>query len=158
MTTFSEQIVAQTLGLSEREVARLRKSNLVKGTHWTLEKNADGSGGIVFTEDGLRSLEAVLDIRIDYAALNKALREATQPPTPEKTAPAETALFTLVIERLCPNPTWIMARVDGELVPVLVPNNRLLRPGVTLERCQRVAADRFVWLDKREVMAVAAGA
>jgi len=37
--------------------------------------------------------------------------------------------LTVSIERLCPNPTWVMCRVAGKLEQVRVRNNRILDRG-----------------------------
>lgn len=99
---WTEQEMAQHLGVTMREVRRLKKEHLAEGQHYVSQDKAT---------------------RLNDAAV-ASLCEALGVDLPEgmdltkKTAPAangdDPAMF--VVLRLCPNPTWVLGcLVDAEL-------------------------------------------
>jgi len=121
MTEFvvSEADVALELGWSVREVQEARRVRLHEGKDF-------GKVG----KKILYRAESVAALRAGSGGGTDGVSD-----DPKKTSGAasgEPEVVHLVIERLCPNPTWVMARVGGVLKKVRVRNNLLLHRGKTI--------------------------
>lgn len=111
---WSDEDVALHLGVTKRDLKTLRKEQLVPIVHYEIV-----AGKNRYSDKGLFALCAFAKV---------------DPPdgldSSKKTAPAETVeekAVELTVERLCPNPTWIMCRVDGVMERCRVRNNAYLR-------------------------------
>lgn len=76
----------------------------------------------------------------------------TPEPTREKFAPAGSSEVEdcrdLAVLRMCPNPCFVMALVDGEKVPVHVGTTRDMHAGTHLQRCKKIGGK---WIYQRSV-------
>lgn len=132
----SEADVAAASGLSEHDLRKLREQ-MTRGRDWAMKK-----GAVWFSQSGLDQIAALAGGPIEQAE-----------PSEKKPAAGPIApVVALRVERLCPNPTWVQARVDGALVAVLVPNNRGMlagKNGTVLPRCQKMQDGRYRFLGNR---------
>lgn len=109
--------VAGKLGLTVREVKRLRKEALVPIEHVEMV-----AGKPMINEAGLMALCAVVGIDpIKIVDPSKKIAPAMNDVVPQ---PVE-----LVVDRLCPNPTWVLCRVEGILKKCRVRNNLFMHRG-----------------------------
>lgn len=126
----AEKDVAEALGLTTRHLSELRKKNaadLPEGSAWHREGQR-----VSWTSTGIAALEALLSL------------EKKEGPPETATAPPPD-LVTLVVDRIVPNPRFLIVRkknAAGENLPDLlrlrVNNNRNFLPGMTVERCRPV--------------------
>ena len=131
----TEKDVITSTGLSEDAIRRTRLAKLKNGADWYRD---EAHMRIHYTENGLRKLqEALGGIEIAPPAAGPTPAPAQPPPSSKKIAPPmdQDARRTMVVERICPNPTWVECRVDGVLVKVRVRNNRQMARGKVLEKC-----------------------
>jgi len=117
---WSEEDVAQHLGITRRELKRLKKDRLAPIEHYEV---VDGEQRL--NDDGLMALCA-------FAQVDPPLGMDPAKKTP-RAPTGEPALVAFVVERMCPNPTWVLGRRLGDDGPVgdrercRVRNNQYLR-------------------------------
>jgi len=110
---WSEEDVAQHLGVTRRELKRMRHEQLMPVEHYEIVE-----GKHRFAEAGLLALCAF--VKVD------------PPPgmdPAKKTAPAQDGVdgvMAFLVERMCPNPIWVLGRLLDENGPV----------GVAKEKCR----------------------
>jgi len=113
---WSEEAVAHLLGITKRDVKRLRKERLVP-----IDQVEIVAGVHMITDSGLKALGDFMKVTLP-ADLFSEKKDA--PATPSEAQPVN-----LVVERLCPNPTWVMVRFEGALVQCRVQNNLVMHRG-----------------------------
>lgn len=111
---WSEDDVALHLGVTKRDLKTLRKEQLVPGEDYEIV-----GGKNRFSDKGLFALCA-------FAKVDPP--EDVDPFKKIAPAQAEAAQSVeLTVERMCPNPIWVLCRVDGALEKCRVRNNAYLR-------------------------------
>lgn len=118
-----EDALTEQFGVSRSTLTRFRNKHFEPGIHFDMS-----AGPVRWSEAALQMAQEALEVKLDPDPVNL-----------KKTAPGKTdeadrmETVDLVVERICPNPTWIMARVDGSLKKVRVKNNRALHIGKKLQ-------------------------
>jgi len=129
----SEQKVMALSGLSEEAIRPIRVARLEKDADWF----RDDARMIQYTKKGLARLQEALG-GISIAPRGEIASQDAKEPLPiEKKTAAVMDVVDFRIERVCPNPTWIQARMQsGELVNVRVKNNERMARGMLLADCR----------------------
>jgi hypothetical protein len=112
---WSEEDVTQHLGITKRELKTLRKERLEPMEHFEIVE-----GKHRFSDTGLFALCAF--VKVDPPAGMDPQKKTAD------AANGEAEPVELVVERMCPNPTWVLCRVDGVLEKCRVANNAYLHP------------------------------
>ncbi len=135
MGGMTEKDVIAATGLSDDVVRRTRLAKLKNGEDWSRD---EGTMSILYTEKGLVRLQEALG-GIVIAASPPVVAGAGGQPMPlakkEGAADGDGMVRNLTVERVCPNPTWVMCRDGEELVKVRVANNRQIVRGKVLKDC-----------------------
>jgi hypothetical protein len=102
-----------------RDADKIRRDHLKKGEDYIWE-----SGRHWFFPSGVDKIRSLV--------VEDKPAKPSKPPPPVEPEPDITEPAVLVIERLCPNPTWVQCRHEGRLVNVRVANNVTMRRGLPL--------------------------
>jgi hypothetical protein len=135
VAAMTEKDVIAATGLSDDVIRRTRLSKLKNGADWFRD---EASMVIHFTEKGLVRLQEALG-GISIAATPPIVAGAgadamlSSKKDGAENGAAQVRSFT--VERVCPNPTWVMARDGEELVKIRVTNNRQIVRGKLLKDC-----------------------
>jgi hypothetical protein len=127
---FSETVVAKVTGLARDALRQQRKDELEPGKDWGLV-----DGEVCYAPSGVRILCEKMGL--PSADVQKKCRLEAHTPVPDSPEPA-VASTDIRVERVCPNPTWVMGRVAGNLVKVRVKNNAGMERGTLLRACEDV--------------------
>lgn len=112
--------VAEMLGIGWRDLETYRKDRLERVRDYWHER-----GACYYTSAGISRLREVIaesDRAADMASSSSSQGDHK----------ADPLVADFVVERLCPNPTWVQCRRDGKLVDIRVYNNRVMRRGQPL--------------------------
>jgi hypothetical protein len=102
---WSEEDVTQHMGITKRELKTLRKEQLQPIEHYEIVE-----GKHRFSKSGLLALCAF--VKVDPPAGMEEYKKAAP------AANGETEQVDFVIERICPNPTWVIGRVVDATGPI----------------------------------------
>lgn len=140
----SEVRFAEAMGLPKEKVKEMRLQ-LEKGRDWDFHKKAVwfSASGVERMMDamGLKGGRVVDETHKDASGLADSVKPAQVPDHVEKTPPDEDveAGVDLVVRRLLGGGVWVEAILPNKnrprLVAVRVRDNRVMRPGMVLKRC-----------------------
>jgi hypothetical protein len=138
-----ERDIAARLGVSIKKLADIRRESMEFDVHWVVHDRQ-----IYYTPSGEATLEK--ELRLGPATARSSPEGSPTPTVKEMPATGRAGgTATLQIIRVCPNPTWVKARAKegGDLIDVMVANNRWMRKGMELRGCVKhpVMPGRMEW-------------